>query len=151
VPAPTALLTSTGSLTPTASPTPPSSTTGQARPISVELLAPSPSSAAPPVPVARTLTVSVCRARSAATTATTSCAAPVGGTRVELLLAATDELLASGTTGTDGTATLAVSVPAGAGLRLRLPAIGVAGALAERDQAVTVALPPALLLNGGAQ
>lgn len=133
----------TGALTPTASLT---RTSGQPQALAVELLVPSPIPAPAPAPVARTVRVSVCRTRSAAAA---TCAAPLGGARVELLLAATDELLASATTGADGAATMAVSVPAGAALLLRLPALGVAGMLAERDQAVTVALPPSLVLNGG--
>lgn len=151
VPTPTTLLTGTGSLTPTASPAPPSSTTGQARALAVELLAPSPTPAPAPAPVARTITVTVCRSRAASGTTAATCATAVGGTRVELALASTQELLASGTTAPDGTATLAVSAPAGAALLLRLPAIGVAGAIAERETAITVALPPTLVLNGGAR
>jgi len=147
---PTALLTSTGSLTPTASPTPPSPS-GQARPLAVELLAPSPTPAPAPAPVARTVAVTVCRARAATGATAATCATAVGGTRVELALASTHELLASGTTAPDGTATLAVSAPAGAALLLRLPAIGLQGTIAEREAAITVALPPSLVLNGGAR
>jgi hypothetical protein len=98
-------------------------------------------------PVARTVSVSVCRARKSTGP---SCPTPIAGARVEVLLAATEEVIAHTATDADGTATLAVSVPTGAALLLRLPAFGVVARVPDQNTPVSVQIPPQLLVGGGA-
>ena len=76
-------------------------------------------------PVARVVTVEVCRA---ATTGT-GCGKPLRGVRVALATSAQQRMLVNDVTDARGTVTLSVSVPDGTQLVLLLPTIGIAAPL----------------------
>jgi hypothetical protein len=146
-PTPTVALSATVTMTPTTTPGSVAVLPQGAQPVGIALLPPLvPTAGAAPQPVARTITVAVCRVERAASQ---TCKTPITGVPVTLLLVATEERLASGTTGGDGQATLAVSVPAGARLLLRLPTFGLQLRLDDQDQTVRVPLPAALFMHRG--
>lgn len=94
-------------------------------------------SAAPPRPAARQVTVEICRAPRQGD----GCAQPLAGVRVDLLLAATRQVLTSNLTAADGRVTLSVSVPVGGQVLLQIPALGLELPLAPEVTALPVRLP----------
>jgi hypothetical protein len=91
-----------------------------------------------PGPVARQVTIALCRAGVNAT----DCAqgTPLSGVRVELLLVATRTLLTGATTGADGQVTLSTSTAPGSQLVLSIPTLGLETPL-PADPVVAVRLP----------
>jgi len=93
--------------------------------------------AAAPKPVARAVTVEVCQAAPRSDT----CDTPLADLHIELLLAATRQILTSNLTDTSGRVTLSVSVPAGSQILLSIPALGLEWALGEKATEVPVRVP----------
>ncbi len=89
---------------------------------------------AAPRPAARAVTVEVCTSSSRPT----DCGTPLSGVRIELLLAATRQVLTSNVTDTSGRVTLSVSVPTGSQVLLAIPALGLEAALGENETMVPV-------------
>jgi hypothetical protein len=91
-----------------------------------------------PGPVARQVTIALCRAGVNAT----DCAqgSPLSGVRVELLLVATRTLLTGATTGADGQVTLSTSTAPGSQLVLSIPTLGLETPL-PAEPVVAVRLP----------
>lgn len=86
-------------------------------------------------PVARSLTVTVCRAAGKQT----QCSSAVSGVRVDLLLAS-HEVQVSGVTDEQGKVTLSTSLPAGSGLFLRVPALGLLTSVAQQSE-IAIRIP----------
>jgi len=135
-----------GSATTPTSATNTTSTSGTATPVptsqpssaALTLLAPAPLPTPVVIaPIARAVTVTVCRAAPSGD----DCGTPLAGLRVALLLAATHQLRTSGVTDANGTVTLSVSVPAGSQLLLAIPALGLETPLAANATAVPVRVP----------
>jgi hypothetical protein len=86
------------------------------------------------MPAARALTITLCRAAKLSS----QCGASLPGVRVDLLLAATQEVWVSGVTDDRGRSTLSTSVPAGTSLLLQVPALGLQTALDAQQTEVTI-------------
>jgi hypothetical protein len=93
--------------------------------------------AAAPKPVARAVTVEVCQAAQRGD----ACDMPLADLRVELLLAATRQILTGNLTDTSGRVTLSVSVPTGSQILLSIPALGLESVLGEKVTEVPVRVP----------
>jgi hypothetical protein len=123
--------------------TPTATTTATAAPVARELVFEPLSPAAVPttvaaVPVARSLTVVVCREVSAKQP---QCGSTLASVRVDILLAATHEVRVTGVTDDRGRVTLSTSVPNGTSLALRIPALGLQVPIEAHQTEITVRLP----------
>lgn len=114
----------------TAATTPPNVSLVQLEPLELP-------TASPSKPAARVVTVKVCHAGEK----TDTCTKPIAGLQVELLLAATRQVLSSNLTDTQGTVMLSVSLPAEAELLLIVPALGLEMPLDQTATDVPILLP----------
>lgn len=92
---------------------------------------------APAKPAARAVTVEVCRAAKQGD----GCGEPLAGLRVDLMLAATRQVLTGNVTDANGKVTLSVSVPDGSQIVLAIPALGLETPLGANVTEVPVRVP----------
>lgn len=117
----------------------PTAATGQIRPLTVVPLGPAPTPTIPvAVPEARTVVVEVC---VLATEGGQRCVQPLVDVPIMLSHAATHETLHSGRTQSDGQVRLSASVPAGTGLLIVLPSLGIEQAVPATNTTVAIRVP----------
>lgn len=115
--------------------------------LTVERLDPAPLPTTAAVgPQARSLAVELCASKS---DDPHSCATPLANLAVEVLLHATQQVVASARTDRSGRVTLSVSVPPNALLELRIAALGVSVKVEPSATALPIRVPPQT--NGGSQ
>lgn len=105
----------------------------------LEPLEPAPlPTAAVAAPQARSITIETCVAAEDGR----SCATPIADVSVEVLLVASQRVVAVARTDRDGRVTLSVSVPANARLAARVAALGVASDLDNETTRLPILMPP---------